>query len=76
MLWPHPIVVHILGRVWNQSSNKQKVNSFEDALQTLQENLQKGVEISEVMINRDARVILQSARKDEVLKGQSTGITI
>ena len=76
MLSPRLILVHIPGRAWNQSSNKQKVNSIEDALQTLQENLQKGVEISEVMINRDARVILQSARKDEVLKGQSTGITI
>ena len=58
-------------RAWNQASDKQKIYSIEDALQTLQKNLQKGMEISGIMINKDTRDILQSAKKDEILKGQS-----
>ena len=54
----------------SQAYDKQKVNSIEDALKTLQDNLRTGVEVSGVIIGRDMRDAVQLRAKDDVLKGQ------
>ena len=59
----------IIERVASQASDKRKVQDIEDALRTLQENLEKGVNFQMGLFVKDIAGAVRVIAKDDILRG-------